>query len=258
MTILETIVKVKITEVADLKEKVPLYVLEKIVNDLPPTRNFRDAISSKDCSIIAEVKRKSPSKGELVADFDPVRIASVYTENGAAAISILTDVEFFGGDKAYISAIKKTVGIPLLRKDFVINPYQIYETRLIGADAILLITAILTEKQLSEFIHLSETLGLAPLVDVHDRADLEKALACGAKIIGINNRDLKTFVTDVKTSMDLIALMPKDKIVVSESGISTAADMKYLSDLGVDAVLVGEVLMRAESISEKINELRSF
>lgn len=199
MTILDKIVEVKITEVADLKKSVPQYVLEKLVKDLPPTRCFRDAISGKDCSIIAEVKRKSPSKGELVADFNPVRIASVYAENGAAAISVLTDVEFFGGDKSYLGAIKKMVEIPLLRKDFIIDPYQIFETRLIGADAVLLICAILKEKQLSRFIRLSESLGLSPLVEVHDRADLEKALTCGAKIIGINNRDLKTFVTDVKT-----------------------------------------------------------
>jgi indole-3-glycerol phosphate synthase len=255
MTILDKIVNVKLREVAALKKDVPQYVLEKLVKDLPPTRDFRKAIGGKGCAIIAEVKRKSPSKGELVKDFDPVRIASVYEHNGAAAVSVLTDVEFFGGDKSYLGTIKKAVNLPLLRKDFIIDPYQVYETRMIGADAILLIAAILNVRQLTRLIQLSESFELAPLVEVHNKAELKKALVCGAKIIGVNNRDLKTFITDVKTSMDLKAMIPDDKIVVSESGIFDRGTIEHLMRAGIHAFLIGESLMTAPSPGDKLKEL---
>ncbi|MBN1663624.1 MAG: indole-3-glycerol phosphate synthase TrpC [Deltaproteobacteria bacterium] len=255
MTILNKIVRVKKTEVAQLQQNVPQYVLEKLIKDLPPPRSFWAAISGGNCSIIAEIKRKSPSRGELVHDFDPVRIASVYEQNGAAAVSVLTDAEFFGGDKRYLGAVKKAIGLPLLRKDFVIDAYQIYESRMIGADAVLLIAAILSIRQLTQYIRLTETLGLCPLVEVHNRAELKKALICNAKIIGINNRDLKTFITDVNTSLDLNALVPAGKIVVSESGIAGRDTIERLMQAGIHAFLIGESLMTAPNPADKLREL---
>lgn len=255
MNILDEIVDVKMSEVAALKKDVPQYVLEKLVKDLPPTRDFRNAVGGKDCSIIAEVKRKSPSKGVLVQDFDPLRIACVYEQNGAAAVSVLTDLQFFGGDKSYLGAIKKAVNLPLLRKDFIIDPYQVYETRMIGADAILLISAILNIRQLTRLIRLSERLALYPLVEVHNQIELKKALVCGAKMIGINNRDLKSFITDVETSMDLKAMIPDDKIVVSESGIADRVTIAKMMNAGIYAFLIGESLMTAPSPGDKLKEL---
>lgn len=255
MTILDKIVNVKKKEVADLKVNVPQYVLEKLVQNLPPTRDFRTAINMGRCSIIAEVKKKSPSKGELIKRFDPVRISSVYAENGAAAVSVLTDLQFFGGSKTYLGAIKKEINLPILRKDFIIDPYQIYEARMHGADAILLITAILNSLKLIQFMQLAEQLGLHSLVEVHDEAELKKALSCGAKIIGINNRDLKTFATDIQTSTDLMTHMPKDRIVVSESGIADRKTIDKLMKAGIRAFLIGESLMTAPDPGKKLREL---
>ncbi len=195
--ILDTIVETKRREVAARKAATPLAGLEKMIAAMPPARDFKAAlVAGAGCAIIAEVKRRSPSRGLLRADFDPVRIAREYERHGAAAISVLTDETFFGGSDADLAAVKSAVSLPVLRKEFIIDPYQICETRAIGADAILLIAAILTEGQLREYRELAASLGMAALVEVHDREELEKALAAGAEIIGINNRDLKTFVTD--------------------------------------------------------------
>jgi indole-3-glycerol phosphate synthase len=253
--ILEEIVEAKKGEVADLKRIRPLVELKEALRDTPRPRNFREAISSSDCSIIAEVKRRSPSKGILREDFDPVKIAAIYEESGAAAVSVLTEREFFGGDSSYLLGIKKIVGLPLLRKDFIIDPYQIYETRVIGGDALLLIAGILKEEQLRDFIHLAESLGLSPLTEVHTREELDKALSAGAGIIGINNRDLKNFSTDLKTSVELALFIPGDKIVVSESGIHTRGDIEILMKAGIHCFLVGETLMRAHDMGAKLGEL---
>ena len=253
--ILERIVKAKHKEVASLKEITPLAQLEDAIGNLGPVRDFRRAISNARCSIIAEVKRSSPSKGRIREEFDPVQIATIYQDNGAHAVSVLTDEAFFEGKGTYLSDIKKIIDLPLLRKDFVIDPYQIYETRFFGGDALLLIAGLLEQGQLREYIQLSETLVLAPLVEVHTKEDLDKALAAGADIIGINNRDLKTFSTDIKITLELAPLIPRDRIVVTESGINSREDIEQLMEVGIHAFLIGEALMRAEDIGGKLREL---
>jgi indole-3-glycerol phosphate synthase len=253
--ILERIVEAKRKEVAALKDITPLVHLEDAIRNLLPVRDFRGAISNARCSIIAEVKRSSPSKGRIREEFDPVQIATLYQNNGAHAVSVLTDEAFFEGKGAYLSGIKKSIDLPLLRKDFVIDSYQIYETRFLGGDALLLIASLLEQGQLQEYIELSATLGLAPLVEVHTREELDKALAAGAEIIGINNRDLKTFSTDIKTTLTLAPLIPRDRIVVTESGINTREDIEQLIEAGIHCFLIGEALMRAEDIGGKLREL---
>jgi indole-3-glycerol phosphate synthase len=256
MTILEQIIAAKHAEAAFLRRQTPLSEWKRMTADLPPVRNFRSAVGGRDCRIIAEVKRRSPSRGLLSRDFDPVRIARVYQESGAAAVSVLTDREFFAGDKEHLIDIKGKIKLPLLRKDFIVDACQIYETRLLGADAVLLIAAILEAGQLAGFLAVTEELGLAALVEVHDRQDLEKALAAGAGIIGINNRNLKTFATDIRTSLDLMTAIPEDRIVVSESGIRTREDIETLTAAGIHVFLIGETLMQAEDRGEKLRELR--
>ena len=201
------------------------------------------------------MKCASPSRGRLIADFDPVRIAGVYEQNGAAAISVLTDEKYFAGHKNYLTQIKQKVKLPLLRKDFIIDPLQIYETRAIGADAILLIVHVLGKK-LAEFILLSKELGLSPLVEVHTEEELELALAADAEIIGINNRNLDTFVTDIETSRKLRAQIPADKIVVAESGIMSRADIEFLMQANIHAFLIGEALITAPDIGKKLRAFK--
>jgi indole-3-glycerol phosphate synthase len=255
MVILDRIVAAKRHEVASLKANQPLSQLQGAIADLPPVRDFRGTIGNSDCSIIAEVKRSSPSKGRIREEFDPVQIAAVYQENGARAISVLTDEQFFEGKGHYLSEIKKAVGLPLLRKDFIIDPYQIYEARLLGGDALLLIASLLEEGQLREYIQVAETLGLAPLVEVHSKAELTKALTAGADIIGINNRDLTTFSTDIGTTLELAPFIPSDRTIVTESGIATRGDIERLMNAGVHCFLIGETLMRAEDVGGKLREL---
>jgi indole-3-glycerol phosphate synthase len=253
--ILDKIVTAKKEEVAHLKYSEPVSELKKIICDIPPARDFRKALSPNECSIIAEVKRSSPSRGRLREDFDPLKIALTYAENRAAAISVLTDRKFFEGDKAYLSAIKKIVEVPLLRKDFIIDPYQIWETRVLGGDAILLIVRLLRDEQLTEYIQIAAQLGLDSLVEVHTREELERAIAVGTDIIGINNRNLETFSTDLMTTLDLASIIPEEKIIVSESGINTREDIDILMKSGIHSFLVGETLMRADDIGRKLKEL---
>jgi indole-3-glycerol phosphate synthase len=253
--ILDRIVAVKREEVASLKEVRPLPQLQEAIEGLPPTRDFRRAINGKPCAIIAEVKRSSPSKGRIREDFDAVKIAAIYQAYGAQAISVLTDEQFFEGKGEYLAEIKKTVALPLLRKDFVIDAYQLYETRVLGADAVLLIAAILSKGQLQEYIQLAGHLGLTSLVEVHTDAELATALAVGAAVIGINNRNLQTFTTDLATTLALAPLIPSGKIVVTESGINTRGDIERLLAAGVHCFLIGEAFMRAADIGEKLAEL---
>ena len=254
--ILDTIVAHKRIELEDDKQRMPLDTLKRKIRDLPPTRDFRAALSvPNSIHLIAEVKKKSPSKGIIREDFDPVRIARTYAENGASAISILTDREFFAGELAYLSAIREAVTLPLLRKDFTIDPYHIYQARLAGADAVLLIVSILTLAQLREFTEMAQSLGLASLVEVHTEAELELALAGGAEVVGVNNRDLKTFHTDIATTFHLRDSIPTDKVVVSESGINAHNDVMKLKEAGINAILVGESLMRSPDIGDKVREL---
>ena len=253
--ILDRIIAAKRQEVASLKKTTPLAELRKRVDNLPPPRDFIGAISLQSGAIIAEVKRSSPSRGRIREDFDPARIASLYERHGAQAISVLTDGQFFEGKGEYLAEIKKAVTLPLLRKDFIIDPYQLYETRALGGDAVLLISAILSEGQLQEYIELAGLLGLIPLVEVHTQEELDKALAAGAEVIGINNRNLKTFTTDLATTFELAPLVPVNKIVVAESGINTRGDIERLLAAGVHCFLIGEALMRSADIGEKLDEL---
>ena len=253
--ILQKIVENKREEVAQQREILPLGELRQMLADRPPTRDFGGAIRNRDCAVIAEVKRSSPSKGMIRKDFDPVGIAGIYEDNGASAISILTERKFFEGKAAYIPQIGRTVNLPLLRKDFIIDPYQINETRVLGADALLLIARILEAGELRDFIGLASELGLAALVEVHDEADVEKAISSGARIVGINNRDLETFRTDLAVSIGLARRIPKAVTVVSESGINSRGDIEKLMEAGISAVLVGESLMREKDIGKKLREL---
>lgn len=237
-----------------LNKATTLSTLKSAIMDLPVCRDFRTAINGKACAIIAEVKSASPSRGKLVEQFDPLSIARTYEQNGAAAISVLTDEKYFCGHKNFLTQIKREVGIPVLRKDFIIDPIQVYETRAIGADAILLIVRVLG-KELDEFIALSKALDLCPLVEVHTQSELDVALDAGAKIIGINNRNLDTFVTDINTSRDLTKQIPSGKTVVAESAIKDRADIDYLMKAGINAFLIGEGLVTAPDIGKKLQAL---
>ena len=254
--ILDTIIAHKQKELQIEAEQVPLATLKSKLANLPPTKDFRAAIAqSGNINLIAEVKKKSPSKGIIREDFDPIQIAETYAKNGAAAISVLTDVRFFDGRLDYLSSIRQVVDVPLLRKDFTIDPYHIYQARVAGADAILLIVAALTKDQLRELMDIAESLSLASLVEVHTDIELEIALDVGAEIIGINNRDLRTFHTDLATTFSLQEFLPTGKVVVSESGIYTRADVESLREAGVNAILVGESLMRSPDIGEQVRKL---
>jgi len=257
-TILDTIVQDKKKELAEAKQKTLLETLKSRMTDFPQVRDFAGALTAAHPSsvrIIAEVKKASPSKGILCQQFDPVAIARAYRDGGAAAVSVLTEKNYFQGSIEYLRAIKDAIALPVLRKDFIFDPYQLYESRAYGADAVLLIAGMLSEELLAELLQLSRALSLCHLVEVHDRTDLQKALAAGAEIIGINNRDLKTFVTDIRTTIDLMPAIPEDKIVVSESGISSRQDLEQLAAAGVDAFLIGETLMKEKNPGIKLREL---
>lgn len=208
-------------------------------------------------SIIAEVKKASPSKGVIREEFNPVEIAREYCEANVQAISVLTEKNFFMGDDEYLVKIRQAFPVPILRKDFIIDIWQIYQSRCLGADAVLLIASVLTDEQLRKFLAVSGILGLHCIVEVHCEEELEAALAAGARIIGINNRNLKSFDVDLSMTEKLIGRIPHDRAVISESGIRTAGDLKYLGGLGVDAVLIGEAFMKADSIKDKVNELKA-
>ncbi len=257
MNILDKIIEQKKKEVSQSKRVLSLERLKAVLEAGKPPRhgNFKDRMK-KGFSIIAEVKKGSPSKGIIRKDFDPVKIAKQYEVAGAGAISVLTDEKFFFGRLDYLSKISKFARIPLLRKDFIIDEYQIYEARAAGADMILLISAILTEKKMVQFIDIVKKLGMETLCEVHDRKDLSKALKAGASIIGINNRDLKTFKTDLKISLELKKMIPKGVFTVSESGISSPEDVALLKAAGFHAILVGESLMRQPDPSKLLKKLK--
>ena len=252
---LKRIIARKREEVNRRKQQVPRSVLEERIARMEKPRDMVAALSGNQLRLIAEVKRASPSRGLLCPDFHPVRIAKEYARGGAAAISVLTEVNYFGGSIDYLEAIKQKVSLPLLRKDFIFDPYQIYESRAYGADALLLIVASLNQRQLEELLTLSHNLGLSCLVEVHSRTELERALLSGARIIGINNRELKTFTVDINTTRRLMPLLSREQLVVSESGIKSRGDVEKLKGWGVNAILVGEVLVTASDIPAKIREL---
>ena len=257
--ILEYIIAGKKAELDRLKADFPVkglvQGLKMRIKQLPPTRDFIKAITGKDIKIIAEVKKASPSKGIIKKDFNPVEIAKIYEMNGASAISVLTEEKHFHGHIEYLREIKEAVSLPLLRKDFIFDEYQIYESRAAGADALLLIARVLEKKEIERFLDLSHDLGMSCLVEVHDEEELEKVLSTKAKLIGINNRDLKTFKTDIKTTLNLAVKIPKDRIVVSESGINSYHDVDLLKRKGIHVFLVGESLIREKDMGKKLKEL---
>ncbi len=253
MNILQKIVGEKAKEVLAKKERIPLAELEKL--PFPERRDFRAALAKPGISIIAEIKRKSPSEGVIREDFDPIWIARIYAENGAAAISVLTDSPFFGGSDDYPLLVKQTAALPILRKEFIIDPYQIIESRVLGADAILLLASVLNRDELANFIQRATELDMDCLVEIHDDDELNAALSAGAKIIGINNRDLKTFHVDLETSLRLKKGMPEGIVTVSESGIRERDDLLRLQTAGFDAALIGTVLMRAGDVGRRLREL---
>jgi indole-3-glycerol phosphate synthase len=254
-TILDKILATKKREVEQKKRTVQLSSLLECIGRRQAPLDFAAALKGEGVKLIAEVKKASPSRGVLRPYFDAMALAKAYAENGAAAISVLTDAEYFQGSTEHLAAIRQTVNLPLLRKDFIYDEYQIYESTAYGADALLLIAAILEPKKLQKMLAVSRSLGLWCLVEVHDKEELTKALDGGAEIIGINNRNLKTFKVDLNTTQRLRPLIPGDKIIVSESGISRREDVIELENWGVDAVLIGEALVTARNIPEKIKEL---
>jgi indole-3-glycerol phosphate synthase len=256
-TILDRIIAAKRLEIEQTRARTSLPDLERRLADRPPTRDFRAALEREPgVAIIAEVKKASPSAGVIRADFDPVAIARTYEQHGAAAISVLTDVEYFQGSLAYLTAVREVVGCPVLRKDFVLDRYQLLEARAAGADAVLLIAECLPGDRLAELHRQAVALGLHTLVELHDADQLPRVLDSGAPVIGINNRDLRTFTTRLEHTLDLMPKMPGNVTVVSESGIKTRADLDRLAAAGVRAVLVGESLMRSPDIGAALDQLR--
>lgn len=254
--ILDEIIEEKKKEVEQAKVEVPLEKLIERSSSVGRLRSFKEAIAQPGkISLIAEIKKASPSKGVLKEDFNPVEIARTYESSGACALSILTDKKFFQGDIAYLNAVREAVNLPILRKDFIIDKYQIYESICAGADSILLLALVLTTDQLKEFYSLCTQLKLEAICEINSEEDLDKVLSCDAKTIGINNRNLQTFKEDLQTTARLMKKIPKGKIVISESAIRSSKDVKYLQDLGVNAVLIGEAFMRSPDISLKVKEL---
>lgn len=256
--ILDKIVADKRVELATSKARIPLGDLKRQIQKVVAPRDFASALQREGLNIIAEVKKASPSGGVIRSDFDPVAICQIYAQNEAAAISVITESTHFLGLLSYLKVIKSTLGEkcpPLLRKDFIFDPYQVYESRAMGADSLLLIAAILSQHQLNELLSLSREMGMECLVEIHNKSELDMVLQCNARIIGINNRDLTTFNVDLTTTGHLKPLIPKDKIVVSESGIKTREDMIYLKKLGINAALIGEAFMSTPNISSKFKEL---
>ncbi|MFC1953559.1 indole-3-glycerol phosphate synthase TrpC [Chloroflexota bacterium] len=256
--ILDKIVADKLQELEAKKIASPINELGKEALRQSPPLDFALALKGKGVSLIAEVKRASPSRGIIRSDFNPVEIARTYDANGASAISVLTETKYFQGNLSYLTEIRTALGdkrVPLLRKDFLTDTYQVYESLAAGADCLLLITAILEKDRLEELLSLSHELEMSCLVEVHSEAEMEIALSTQAKIIGINNRNLDTLEVDITTTKRLRPLVPKDKIVVSESGIKDHNDMEKLEQWGVDAVLIGESLMSSPDIAIKMREL---
>lgn len=253
---LEKIVATKQEEIALAQRQEPLAFLEKKTFYKKPTRDFLGALQKRNpLALVAEVKKASPSKGVLCKNFNPLDIAQTYQNSGAAALSILTDRPFFQGQLSYLEEIKSIVELPLLRKDFIFTEYQIYQSKAYGADALLLIAALLTRDQLTSLLFLAKELGLACLVEVHNREELTRVLTTPAQIIGINNRDLHSFTTSLATTLELLPQIPKDKVIVSESGITCQEQVRLLAQKGVQAILVGEALVTSNNLAEKVQEL---
>lgn len=255
-SILEEIVASKRAEVARDRRRMPLEELEAQAAEAPPVRDFRAALDGKGAiSLIAEVKKASPSVKVIREDFEPVSIARAYQDHGAACLSVLTDVPYFQGHLSYLARIRASVAIPLLRKDFLIDEYQVVEARVAGADAILLIAEILDDATMAALLERAKGLGMAALVEFHDPANLDRVLAAGADLVGVNNRDLHTFTTDLDRTLRVRERVPNDVLLVSESGIHSRAQVERLQAAGVAAVLVGESLMRQPDVGLAVERL---
>lgn len=256
-SILDQIVASKQREIAERRARVTVAELEKCLSAAPPVRDFRATLlRGSGIGIIAEVKKASPSAGVLRADFDPVAIARSYAAAGADAISVLTDAAYFQGDLAHLTTIRAAVTPPVLRKDFLLDAYQVLEARAAGADAVLLIAEILDDATLGLLLRETHALGMQALVELYDRANVARVVASGAALIGINNRDLRTFQTRLEHTLELAPLVPADRVLVSESGIKTSSDIERLRSAGVKAVLIGETFMRSDDAGAKLRELR--
>ncbi len=255
-TILDTIVATKREEVAAARTATPERELRAALADAPPARDFFSALSGGGpIKLIAEVKKASPSKGLIREDFQPVEIATVYEQHGASCISVLTDRPYFQGSLDYLRDIRSVVGIPLLRKDFILDPYQLLEARVAGADAILLIAECLDDDRLRELHDGALELGMVPLVEFYEPANLPRVLQAGAKLVGVNNRDLRTFQTDLQHTVRMREQVPRDCVFVGESGIHSRADVELLESAGVNAILVGESLMANPDIGAAVDRL---
>jgi indole-3-glycerol phosphate synthase len=253
---LDKIVAEKREELKQRQKTIPLPELRAAIMERPLPLDMAVALSGDSLRLIAEVKRASPSRGALCPDLDPVKLAGTYARCGAAAISVLTESRYFGGSREDLEAIKRALpDIPLLRKDFILTPYQIFESCAWGADAVLLIVAILDDFELGELLSLSHALGMQCLIEVHNQNELERALACGARIIGINNRDLDTMKVDINVTKQLRPPIPRGRVVVSESGIKGRDEVQKLKEWKVNAMLVGEALVTANDVAAKIKEL---
>ncbi|MCK5534635.1 indole-3-glycerol phosphate synthase TrpC [bacterium] len=243
----------------ELKKRKALISIDKLKNSLlslSPIRNFKDAISKEGkLNLIAEIKKSSPSAGHICMDFNPSKLAVIYEENGAAAISVLTEEKYFEGKINYLEEVRKCSSLPLLCKDFVVDEYQFYQARYYGADAILLIAGILKEEELIQFLTLGKKLGLDCLVEVHQADEIKKVLNSGAEIIGINNRNLRDFSVNIETTLELRQMIPDDKVIVSESGIKNREDVLLLQKAKINAILIGQSFLESKNPAQKMKEL---
>lgn len=255
MTILDEILAHKVCEVAERARARPLPKMRSAAEAATPPRGFATALRERRPGVIAEIKKASPSKGVIRSDFEPVGIARAYEAGGAACLSVLTDERYFQGHDTYLTAARDATALPALRKDFLVDAWQVFESRALGADCILLIVAALDPDRLAEFDALARDLGMDVLIEVHNAAEVETALALGPTLLGINNRDLKTFETTLDTTLALLPAIPPEVTVVTESGIHTAGDVRRMRDAGVEAFLVGEAFMREEDPGETLQRL---
>ncbi len=258
MGVLDEILAHKRSELAGRRARRPQAELERACRDIPPARDFERALRprpSRRVSLLAEVKRASPSKGMLKADLDPATQAGTYVEAGASAVSVLTDEKYFRGRLDDLAAVRARIAAPILRKEFIVDEYQLWESRAAGADAALLIVAALEDSALRDLMRAAKGIGLATLVEVHTGAELDRALAVGAPVIGVNNRDLQTLRTSLEVSLTLLPRIPPGPVTISESGIFTAEDVERVLAAGAHAILVGEALVRASDVRAKVQEL---
>ena len=253
--ILAEIVSTKRETLTETKRRVSLDDVRNHAADVPEPRGFTAALASRSCALIAEIKTASPSRGIIRADVNVEDVARLYTDNGASCISVLTEENYFGGSLERLRQTRSVTSVPLLRKDFIVDPYQIYEARAAEADAVLLIVSCCDGTQLTDLMGLATDLGMDALVEVHDEAEIARASATGAGLIGINNRDLKTFITDLAVTGHLAELCPSGALLVSESGIHTPDDVRAVHHMGAHAILVGESLMRADDMAASVHEL---